>query len=314
MTRTLALLLLALASAASAADPASGPFIRYKLAGKAAWEGEIVGRRGITLNDTLPSRYELCMVPPGGDWALESKDPKIEEQYLQLLWRVVTSDGLLASDNDGTWSGTCGDVKRYGQIGDYKRMDDLWWRLCKSEMRVPEPHKYACIDKKVVPTGFVLVTSLKELLQSDHPETVAKALSVAREVKNAGALFGPIIAQRVIDQKLPEPVRAKAAEALATLAPTALSGKTITSLWMDESLKPETRVAAMNAFAFVLRYGDAHGQNTSVALKSYLSHLKGLNQEHLNDATGKADAIGEAAYCAGVSYLKSVQDDVKAGR
>jgi hypothetical protein len=313
MIRTLALLSLLpllLGSTAAAQEkaqsqPAAAEYYHYQLMGKARWEGEIVTRTDITLNDDLPSKYEFCMVPPGADWALESKDPAVEDKYLTLLERVVTSDGIMGGDGDGSgggWIGACGEVKRYHQIADFQRMDNVFIANCRNDMRVDKPHKYASKNRMITPAGFVAVDSLKALLQSDHPKTVIRALAIIRELKRSDKIFGPLIGKLVLDEKQPEEVRIKAAEALATLVPDQLSGKTIASLWTGDTMSEKARIAAMNDFAFLLHYGDAHGGGVSQALEPYLKPLLGINNAHRDENTLKADKIGEAAYCAAMAY------------
>lgn len=325
MIRTLALLSLLLpmlapearAQAQAQEKPADAEYYHYQLMGKARWEGEIVTRTDITLNDDLPSRYEFCMVPPGADWALETKDPAIEGKYLTLLERVVTSDGIMGGDGDGaggSWIGACGDVKRYHQIADFQRMDNVFIANCKNDMRVDKPHKYASKNRMITPAGFVAVDSLKALLQSDHPETAIRALALAREIKRSDKIYGPIIGRMVLDAKLPEKVRLKAAEALATLVPTDLTGKTVATLWTDDKMSEAARIQAMNDFAFLLHYGDAHGGATSAALKPYLRQLLGINNAHRDENTLKADKIGEAAYCAAMAYPEPMRKDALAGK
>jgi hypothetical protein len=311
MTRLLLLAAILLCGSPSrAADP---EYDYYRIANRARWEGEIIARTGITLNDDLPSGYQLCMVAPGADWALESKDPKVEADYLRLVDLVLVSDGLMNNDRDGGWVGTCGDVKREAPTGDVQRLENEWFKYCKMDVKVAQAHKYACVNKKVVPTGFVIVDSLKALLQSDHPATIKAALMDARGVKGNDRFFGPIIGKLVLNKSLPEDVRAQAAVTLAVIQANDLNGKAIASLWLDDKLKDETRVTAMNAFAFLVHYGDEHGAATSPALKDYLKELVGLNQAHYDDTTGKADAIGSAALCAAHSYPKAMQDALRSG-
>lgn len=328
MIRTLALLSLLLpllGQAARAQDKAQSQpaaaapaeYYHYQLMGKARWETEIVSRRDITLNDDLPSKYEFCMVPPGADWALETKNQEIEDKYLILLERVVTSDGIMGGDGDGaggSWIGACGAVKRYHQIADFQRMDTVFMTNCRNDMRVEQAHKYASKNRMITPAGFVVVDSLKALLKSDHPKTVIRALAIVREIKRADKIFGPIIGNLVLDTKQPEEVRRKAAEALATLVPTELTGKTLATLWSDDKMSETARVEAMNDFGFLVHYGDAHGGGTSAALKPYLRQLLGINNAHRDENTLKADKIGEAAYCAAMTYPEQMRKDALAGK
>lgn len=286
----------------------------YLTSGKSVWEGDLVARSDFQLPDMLPDATLFCMAAAGGaDWAVESKDPAVEEKYLKLVDLTLINDGLVAHDPNGAYVGACGSVRRPGPGADYKRMEANFFKYCTHTIVVKEGHQYACAGKKWNTTPYVIVDSLRALMQSDHPETAKHALLAARDIKGGDKFFGPTVTAIVRDAGKPEDVRAAAATTLAVIAPSQASGDTIAPLWADESLKESTRLAALDAFAFDVQYiydtQDHQYDLTSEPLKSYLPQLVALNKAHRDDQD-KPDAIGQEAYCAGRRYPKPMLDAI----
>jgi hypothetical protein len=343
---TLLACLLPLTASAQDKD-APKPF--YLLPQRAGFAPEAVTRASLTLpTDTATDVFGLCMVPPAADWALDAKDPALEEKYLHLAIFAAHLDKTRASRGQALWNlPYCADITRPQRAGQWPTLQSLYDENCKfptpAKSGVGSRYAYtSSADKSGVAhrdgPGIVKVIteSLKELLQSDHEATVLLALQAAQEygpAENAAGSstpspFAPAAANLVRDPKTPLKTRLAAFKALAALDQSALTAKTFAAIWQDEKNSEDLRIAALKAFAFVVEYHDdalhakdgepKHAKTFKPELKRLMGIAAAEFQDFQDQAKKPANAtntkLGAAAYCAGESFPKSARDEIRAGK
>lgn len=318
--------------------PAKAPRPYYKVARKAAWEGDAIGRVALVVPDeiSVDGAFGLCMVPPAADWVLDSKDPTLEEKYLRLLAVASALDAQLGgrSINGGQWIGsTCLEVTRYAPTSYPATLSASYDKWCPYDGGWAKPgvsarFAYTRDGNRISGRGpwWTVVDSVKALLESEHEATVLKALDAAKEYAlPASSPFAPTVAKLVLDSKRSAAVRKKAMSTLAGLDQSLLTAKTLAAIWQDSKNSAELRIAAMNAFGFVVQYHDSSDHLSKSGDKPYapqfLPELKTLIQTNMaekddfdNQQKKEPQAtntpLGSAAYCVGSVFPKTLRDQV----
>jgi hypothetical protein len=321
------------------ADPAApkAPRPYYKMARKAAWEGDAIGRISLIVPDeiSVDGAYGLCMVPPSADWVLDSKDPTLEEKYLRLLAVASALDQNLGGrGNGGSWTGSgCLEITRYEPESYPATLTASFDKWCPYDGGWAKPgvtarFAYTRDGNRISGRGVwgAVVDSVKALLESDHEATVLKALDTAKYYALPGSSpFSPSVAKLVIDSKRSAAVRKKAMSTLAGLDQSLLTAKTLVSIWQDTKNSVDVRIAALNAFGFVVQYHDSQTHLSKSGdkphapqFKAELKELIATNVSERDDfeAQAKKEAnatntpLGSAAYCVGSVFPKPLRDEV----
>lgn len=332
------LLFLALAVPASAQDLAPKPSAKgwYRTV-REFREAGVVRRKNFPVDYTLEakSKYLYCMIPPGADWALESQEEHVEEQYLRLLAAATHLDALALHDKDQGTSkddgklsadpaqrfvepssgviGFCGTLRSPTPRVDLDRVDAAWRAECQTPVEAPQPGRFACTafsGGTVFPPKLVAVTTLKALAASPHVKTANRALGLMEEIKGRDRFFAKTVSEILLDKNTPPAVRERAAEVLASVHTHDLSGITLATIWGDEKNTASLRRAALRGYSLIMSFADQRGGKGSAEavrdrLRKYLPALAAVVKAETKEEKNGADKLtplGEDAKCVAQQY------------
>ncbi len=345
--KPLALLLLSLAVPAAAQDTAA---LAPKQDKKGFYRGVresresgVIRRTSFPVDYTLDgkAKYLYCMIPPAADWALDSQEEHVEEQYLRLVAAALHLDQISLHDkdegtaqDDGRLSdnpaerfaepstgviGFCGTLRSPTPRADPARIDAAWRGNCRYSVEAPQIGRYACTEftgGKVFQPMLVVVQTLKALAKSPHIKTAKRALDLMEEIKGRDKFFAKTVSEVLLDPKTPLEARERAAEVLASVHTHDLSGITLATIWGNPSNPESLRRAALRGYSLVMSFGDPRTAGSDPGAKGqirdrlsrYLPSLAAVIQAETKDGKdgkGGKDTLtplGEDAKCVAQQY------------
>lgn len=289
-------------------------------------EAGIVARTSFPFETPVDAkgRFLYCALLPAADWALDSQEEHVEEQYLRLLNSAMNLHVRSAPDREiGTGViGFCGKVESPTPQVDLDRLDADWREACRYLKPASKAGRYTCTEGSGAggtpfPPQRAVVETLKALARSPHAKTALKALDLMPEIKGRDKLFAKTVSEVLRDPKTPLAVRERAAEILASVHTHDLSAHTLAAVWGDKSNPESLRRAALRGYSLVMSFGTPRSAGDPKAkgevrdrLHQYLHPLAGVIQAETRDGKdgkGGKDTLtplGEDALCVAEQYSK----------
>lgn len=289
-------------------------------------EAGVVGRTSFPFETPTDAkgRFMYCALLPAADWALDSKEEHVEEQYLKLLGSALRLHVRQTPDRAiGTGViGFCGKVESPTPQVDLDRLDADWRAVCQQLKPASKPGRYTCTEGSGAggtpfPPKQAVIETLKVLARSPHEKTAVKALSLMQEIKGRDKLFAKTVSEVLRDPKTPLAARERAAEILASVHTHDLSAHTLAAVWGDKSNPERLRRAALRGYSLVMSFGTSRSAGDPKAkgevrdrLHQYLHPLAGVIESETRDGKdgkGGKDTLtplGEDALCVAEQYSK----------
>lgn len=270
-------------------------------------------------------RFLYCALLPAADWALDSQEEHVEEQYLRLLTSAMNLHVRSAPDREiGTGViGFCGKVESPTPQVDLDRLNADWRAACQYLKPASKAGRYTCTEGsgaggRPFPPKQAVIETLKALARSPRAKTAVKALGLMPEVKGRDKLFAKTVSEILRDPKTPLAVRERAAEMLASVHTHDLSAHTLAAVWGDKANPESLRRAALRGYSLVMSFGTPRAAGSDPRLKGevrdrlhrYLHPLAGVIQAETRDGKdgkGGKDTLtplGEDALCVAEQYSK----------
>lgn len=326
MRSLLVLLVLAAPAAAQEVSPKQDKAGWYRTV-REFHEAGVVARKSFPFETPTDSKgiFLYCAILPAADWALDSREKHVEEQYLKLLNSAMN---LNVRQNPDRVVGTgvigfCGKVNSPTPQVDLDRLDKDWREVCLHLKPALQPGRYTCTEGsaaggKPFPPQQAVVQTLKSLARSPHAKTATKALGLMAEIKGRDKLFAKTVSEVLRDKKTPLVVRERAAEILASVHTHDLSGHTLAAIWGDKTNPESLRRAALRGYSLVMSFGTPRSAGSDPKAKGevrdrlhqYLHPLAGVIQAETRDGKdgkGGKDTLtllGEDAQCVAEQYSK----------
>ena len=267
--------------------------------------------------------FLYCAIPPAGDWVLDSKQEHIEEQYLDMLGAALRLHVRETPNREiGTGViGFCGRIESPTPQVDLDRLNADWRATCKQLKPASQIGRYTCTDnaRDTPPQPRIVIEqTLKALARSPHAKTATAALGLMDDIQGRDKLFAKTVSEVLRDPKTPLAVRERAAEILASVYTSDLSGHTLAAIWGDKANPESLRRAALRGYSLIMSFGTSRTAGSDPQLKGevrdrlhqYLHPLAGVIQAETRDGKdgkGGKDTLtplGEDALCVAEQYSK----------
>lgn len=290
-------------------------------------EAGVVDRKSFPFEPPTDAKgsFLYCALPPAADWALDSQEEHIEEQYLKLLNSAMNLNVRLDPDRViGTGViGFCGKIESPTPQVDLDRLDKDWRTTCQQLKPASRTGRYTCTDGsgdggKPFPPKLAVIETLKTLARSPHAKTATAALGLMDDIKGREKFFARTVSEILRDPRTPLAARERAAEILASVHTSDLSGHTLAAIWGDKSNPESLRRAALRGYSLVMSFGTSRMAGSDPQAKGavrdrlhqYLHPLAGVIQAETRDGKdgkGGKDTLtplGADALCVAEQYSK----------
>lgn len=290
-------------------------------------EAGVVARKSFPFEPPTDAKgsFLYCALLPAADWALDSREEHVEEQYLKLLRSAMNLHVRLNPDRViGTGViGFCGKVNSPTPQVDLDRLDADWRAACQQLRPASQAGRYTCTEGsgaggKPFPPKTAVVETLRALARSPHAKTAVQALDLMPEIKARDKFFAKTVSEILRDAKTPLAVRERAAEILASVHTHDLSAHTLATIWGDKANPESLRRAALRGYSLVMSFGTSRSAGSDPKakgevrdrLQQYLHPLAGVIEAETRDGKdgkGGKDTLtplGEDALCVAEQYSK----------